>query len=283
MTDTEYFAHPAISREDLLLLADSPELFHAAQSGGVDADELQKVRDELDPPSRKLDLFGIGEATHRLIFEPDTVAARFCPIPANVLAVNGARSGNAWKAFKAQCDQTGTLPLKDGQLALASMVSSSAKRTLGPLLVSDAVREKPIFWKEYVEVEAAMYEVECRCKPDYLFVRPEQQLGIIIDLKTCADVADFRFNIGRFRYWMQCAHYRAAFKATYGFLPRFYFAAVQKKPPFRCRLVQLDDETEHNADVRRQELLQEYVRRRETNDWTDPEQTGIETVAVQIT
>lgn len=282
MTDTEYFAHPAISREDLLLLADSPELFHTLKSGGIDAEEARKVMDELDPPSKKLDNFGLGDATHRLIFQPETVEERFVVAPASVLAKNGARTGTAWKRYKAECDAEGRIPIKEGQLALARMVAAAAKKTLGPLLVPTAIHERPIFWKETVIVDGVAYEVEFRGKPDYLLVDEAKKIGVIIDLKTCPTVSEFVHNLRRFRYWMQFAHYRAGFKAIYGFYPRCYFAAAGKKLPFRCRLFQLDDDTEQKADLRRTELIEEYVRRRETNDWSDPDQSGIETVNVQV-
>lgn len=282
MTDAEYHSHPAISREHLLLLADSPEWFHAVRSGGMDADEVAKVMNEIDPESKKQDAFGVGDATHRLIFEPHTVEDRFIVPPSQVLAKNGAWNGNAFKHWREWAEAAGKVPVKEGKLALARMVAKSAHRTLSPLLVQTAIHERPLFWTETVVLDDAPYPVACRGKPDYLVVDESRQMGVIIDLKTCAGVTEFRYSIAKYRYWMQAAHYRAGFQATYGFWPRFYFAAVEKKPPFRCRLVQLDDKSEDEAHRRREELLQDLVRRTRDDDWTDPVTTDIETVSISI-
>lgn len=282
MTDTDYRSHAALGREDLLLLGQSAELFHAVRSGGMEAAQVQAVFDELDPPKRKKLAFDFGEAVHGLVFEPDKIEARFRIIPDSVLASNGARTGKSWTIFEEHCRAHNQIPVKPGQMAVMRMVANSAKRTLAKLLVPDAIHETPIFWTERVVVDECVYEVENKGKPDYRVVRPEKKAGVIIDLKTCADLGDFRWSIQEYAYWMQAVHYMAAFEAVHGFRPLFYFAAVCKAPPFRCRLVQLDDKTEADARARRNELLQEFVRRRRDNDWTDPEQTGIETVAVQV-
>jgi hypothetical protein len=217
------------------------------------------------------------------VFEPETVEERLVITPPDVLTSNGHRRGKAWEAFEAACRDAGKIPVTEGKLAVARMIARSAKRTLSGLLVPDAIHEQPLLWTERVVWQETVHEVECKGKPDYMVCLPERRIGVMIDLKTCGgNVSDFRFSIQKYRYWMQAAHYRAGFKAVYGFLPRFYFAAVSKRAPFHCRLIQLDDESERKADEWRAERLTEFVRRTVEADWSDPIHEAIETVSVNV-
>ena len=283
MTDAEYHSHPAIGREQLLLLGDSPSLFHDLRTGGIVGEEAHRILDALDPPGKKQDAFNVGEGVHRLVFEPDTVEDRFQVIDPRVLTSNGHRRGKSWENYRDHWEELGKVLVTATQMALIRAVSNAVKASMGKLLHPTAVLEEPLFWKEHVsDGEGGHHAIECRGKPDYLLARPEREFGIIIDLKTCENPADFHHHVKKWRLWMQAVHYRAGFKAKHGFYPLWYWVAVGKKPPFPVRVFQMDDQTLDAGVGRREELLEELAHRELSGDWSDPVNTTIETLRVQV-
>lgn len=279
MTNEEYFARPEISREDLLLFRHSPNLFHTAKTGGIAAEELKQVMELLDPASAKVDAFAVGEAVHRLVLEPHTVEDRFVVIDPAYLTTNGQRRGNKWDEYKAKHDAQGKLLVTQAQMSLIHMVARSARKVLGPMLVDSAIYEQPLIWTE--ETDDGL-TVDCKGKPDFMLCVKEKSFGLILDLKTCRFLNSFRYSVKDYAYWMQAVHYQAGFETMFGFVPDFYFVAVEKTPPFRCELKELSPSTLDRASVLRKELLANIARRRETGNWEDPEPTEIEQIHVDI-
>ena len=280
MTDLEYHAHPAMGREQLLLLADSPELFHAVESGAVSRAEARQLLDSTSPPRSKSDVFAIGEGVHRMVFEPDTVEWRFQVIDPRVLTANGQRRGKSWERYEAHWRERGKVLVTATQLALIKAVSKAVKPIIEQLTADDAILEQPLFWDEVVTVDGEPFTIPCRGKPDYLLVRPG--LGLCMDLKTCNDPRKFQYDAERWRLWMQAVHYMAGVKAKYGIVPRWYWIAVSKTFPFRVRVKEMDEKSHADAWDRRQQLLEEYVERTRSGDWSDPVDADIETLHVQV-
>lgn len=303
MTDHEYHAHPAIGREQLLLLADSPELFHAVESGAVSKSEARQLLESTGPTRSKTDAFAIGEGVHRMIFEPGTVADRFQVIDPAALTSNGQRRGKKWEAYEAQWTDQGKVLVTATQMQLMSAVAKALDRTIGGLLAPDAILEDPLFWDEIVPASDLLIEladgsiegqllqtvdpqsisdvtVGCRGKPDYLLVRPN--LAICLDLKTCRDPREFHHDVKQWRLWMQAAHYMAGVKAKYGLVPQWYWVAVSKSYPYRVRVTAMDEETTAAAVERRHRLLIEYAARTISGDWDDPIDATIDCLHVQV-
>ena len=76
------------------------------------------------------------------------------------------------------------------------------------------------------------------------------ELNVLVDLKTCADLDRFRFDIRDFGYVHQMAFYHNALKLaghdTEGM--RHYLIAVEKKEPFRVGVVEILPGTIYDAN-----------------------------------
>ncbi len=125
-----------------------------------------------------------------------------------------------------------------------------------------------------------------RCMMD----APRPGIGVIADIKTVTGpptTLNFARNAARWRHWIQAPWYLDAAADLYG--PgeyRFLFICVNKLPPYQVAIHELDDAETAGGDVpdlvwaenRTEELVTELIRRRETGDWTDSWQRGINKV-----
>ena len=76
--------------------------------------------------------------------------------------------------------------------------------------------------------------------------------NVLVDLKTCADVDRFGYDIRDFGYVFQLAFYAGCIEKAGGKVPSCYLVAVEKKEPYRVAVVQvsqltLEDAMHHHA------------------------------------
>jgi hypothetical protein len=85
--------------------------------------------------------------------------------------------------------------------------------------------------------------LSCKCRLDRLLLFNER--AIIVDLKSTESVAPAAFMktiFGELNYLFQAAWYSEAVEAVYGVETDFVFAAVERKPPYNCRVFELSAE-----------------------------------------
>ena len=162
-----------------------------------------------------------GSAAHALILEGEKVyAARYAVMPGvDRRTKDGKAEIAAWLLDNS--NKTGITEAVDKQVrAMGAAVRSN---TDARRLLRNGKAEQGIFWTDRTT------HVACKAKLDY--VTPE---GVVVDLKTCGDATEDGFSraVANFRYHVQAAFYRRAYREFFGGdLPAFRFIAVEKTAP----------------------------------------------------
>lgn len=129
-------------------------------------------------------------------------------------------------------------------------------------LEADGSVERSCFWT------CPKTEVPCKFRPDKIVPNS----GIILDIKTMRQCTERQFNYDcrDYRYGLQAAHYLAGASEVYGEQEWvFIFAAVETSPPFRSRAFVLSQDVLDIERRKREDLLDCYQARVESNDWSD--------------
>ena len=174
--------------------------------------------------------FQMGRAVHVLTLERDHFEKEYIVADGPTNPKTGNPYGRETKAFKEWADAQ-TLP-----------VIGTEEHAL-MLKLADAVHAHPlaadILSAGFAEATVrAVWEGEpVQARLDWI----DPQRGIIADLKTCADVDRFPFDIRDFGYVTQLAFYkRVLMLAGYaGPDIRAYLIAVEKREPFRVAVVEI--------------------------------------------
>lgn len=203
LPESDYHAHPAISKSGLDRIAISPAHFKAWK----------------DRPDDPTDAMIFGSLCHRQILEPESFESTVVCAPD---VDRRTKEGKAtWEDF--QASNAGKTVLKRDQYDLISGMAASWRSHPLYNKVHDLSRfEASAFWTDA--------GVHCKARPD--IIHPN---GMILDLKTTDSAlpADFQRTISKFRYHVQAAWYLdGVSKATGQTFDQFCFIAIEKKPPF---------------------------------------------------
>ncbi|MFJ9740876.1 PD-(D/E)XK nuclease-like domain-containing protein [Streptomyces sp. NPDC101166] len=140
----------------------------------------------------------------------------------------------------------------------------------GPLLAPGmGIAERSIYWTDPAT------GVRCRCRPDWLMIRPE--VTAVVDLKTTTDANPDACSkaIESYSYHQAGALYIDGVQAA-GFAPegaRFFYIFQSKKPPYLVTVRELKDQDQDIGRARNERALRIYadcVARNEWPDWTGP-------------
>jgi len=211
--------------------------------------------------------FQMGRAVHTLTLEgPDVFDAQYIVADGPENPKTGKPYGRETKAYK-----------EWAELQTKPVIGSDDHALM--LKLSDAVHAHPVaedILKEGI-AEATVRGIwdnePVQARLDW--IDPER--GIIADLKTCADVDRFPFDIRDFGYVTQLAFYkRVLMLAGYdGPSLRAYLIAVEKREPFRVAVVEicgftLDDGNTAEASkygVGNNLMISELLTCRAKNEW----------------
>lgn len=97
-------------------------------------------------------------------------------------------------------------------------------------LLAEGVSEQTVIWKDEET------GILCKCRPDRT---PDGNKGILVDLKTTRDAAEYAFgkSVLNYGYARQAAFYTEGIsKATGQKFDAFCFIAVESQPPYRCEV-----------------------------------------------
>jgi len=237
----------AISQSMLKDLQTSPRLFEAKH--------ILKTLQSESTRSQEL-----GTVIHSAILEPKKLDKVCTTAPRSVLASNGHRRGKAYEDWRDQ--QVGKIILTDEEFNMALRVAHAAARhpVVATLIDKATHIENPIQWVDPIA------DVDCKGIPDLVTERE-----YIVDVKTCQSVSEIDTAVAKYSYHLQAAFYLTGCSIHYGQrFSNFVIVAVETNPPYRIHTRLLDDAAIIIGHQKIDELLAEYKRRRDENDWSEP-------------
>ena len=247
----QYHARREWSHSQIEDLYTSPPLFHGRHISG------QYAR-------KSSPMFDAGTVAHLLLTSPAEQVDMVAIIPDDVLAKNGARSGTAWKEWKAS--QDGKICLKKAEFApIKEMVWNVHKHPVAAELLATAQHYE--FSVAWIDDDTGLH---LRARPD--MICGQNGLAVEVDFKTTKAVTQREFvaDAAKYGYHRQAAWYWDG-AAEFGMdVSRFVFIAVDKSPAHQCRVYEF---SEADIELGREEnrcLLNELAKRLEEDDWSDP-------------
>ena len=174
--------------------------------------------------------FQMGRAVHVLTLEPDNFDKEYLVADGPINPKTGNPYGRETKAFKEWADVQ-TLPVigTEEHALMKKLADAVHAHEIAADILKAGIAEATV---------RAVWDGEpVQARLDW--IDPER--GIIADLKTCADVDRFPFDIRDFGYVTQLAFYkRVLMLAGYaGPDIRAYLIAVEKREPFRVAVVEI--------------------------------------------
>ena len=238
MSMAEYHAHQAIGASTAKLALKSLQLFDDARKG---------ICVQEDKPH-----FQIGTLAHMMVLEPKKFARLVtCDGPinprTNKMYARGTDKFDEWLAAR-----PGVTVVEPWLYTMLARMPSEVKE-----LLRGTVREQSFF--------TTMAGLPVKCRPDALAP------GLIIDLKTCLDVDRIERDIVKNSYWFTAAWYRAVMQAATGKRHAHKFIFVEKSPPYRWRIVDLDAGYNMHGDSVVSGVLSRIYDANISGNWADSE------------
>lgn len=246
----------------------SLEEYHSDAPGSVSHSELDTFIDSpnryyrryvtREYPGKPTNAMEIGQVFHDLMLN-DRMTNGYMVIPKDVLASNGAKSGNKWKDFAEENSDKILLKAEEEKFLLSMGDAVFQHPAAATLFGGEGRDEYSIRWTD----EAT--GIVCRCRPD----RWHLGKNVLIDLKSCADVSAEGFAKAclRFGYHRQVAWYQDGIKALTGDLLPFVFVAVEKEPPYDCEVFELDQTFVDLGRIENRDALKRYAACSDSGVW----------------
>jgi len=173
----------------------------------------------------------LGRAAHVLILEGRERFDAEYTVGGPINARTGKPYGTNTQAWSDWAAAQGKPVITDEQSALVVNLTTGVRsHVIAAELLSDGVPEG-VVRTEYCGRP-------CQARLD--FFNPERG---VIDLKTCDDLTWFEADARRFGYAHQFAFYHALVMRTTGEDAPIHVVAVEKKPPYRCGVWQMSEQT----------------------------------------
>ena len=221
MNNTEYNAHPAISKSHLDQVAKSPLHYWARYL------DPNRVVPEPTPA------MAIGSAVHTHVLELDQWDARYVSAPDGI--DRRTKAGKAeWEAFTTAATGRTVLPKADADLVMRMAHSVFSHPAAAMLLALPGKAETTHMWTD------AATGLQCKCRPDWL----TDDGRLLVDLKTTEDASrGFAKSIAQWRYHVQASWYLDGIEQATGTRPeQFLFLCVEKKAPYAVAVYAADAE-----------------------------------------
>lgn len=241
MTEKEYRNHPAISRSELLKIAESPEKF---------------IYYKQHPEEPTLALL-FGQLFHAMALQPENFWDQF------IVAPNVDRRTKSGKETFAefQVNAENKTVVTSDMVEQASAMCESLKKNEFVKKLLKGEKEKVFFWKDDLTGE------HCKCRIDCLTEFKENL--IIVELKSTenAETEAFISSAIKYRYDFQSAMYIDGVKANTGIKPLFVYIVIEKKPPYSINIMQTDELMIKRGYNIFREYIGIYHDCKETNNW----------------
>ena len=219
-------------------------------------------------PRKETTAMALGTAIHAAVLEPEEFERNYVVTPPEA----SDRRTKAHKEWRASIEGD------------PRVLSQGKYDTIREAM--EAVRSHPIV-RRLLESQDRRIEqsiifddltgVPCRIRPD-MVVPP-----FIVDIKTTQDAMPGAFakQAANLHYDLQAAHYTEGMHHVDDSVNwQFLFVAVETSPPFRCRVIDLEENDRMAAVEHRQHLLREYSLRRQSNDWADEGEQHVCTISM---
>jgi hypothetical protein len=209
---------------------------------------MAHLRWAMDHPSEPSPQMDTGSAFHCLTTEPDSFAERF------IVAQPCDRRTKAGKEHWEYLQQSGKTILTAEQHSNAVGMASAIRSVplVADLLAGGGDIEVVIQWTDPAT------GVPCKCRLDYLLVRPT--IIVALDLKSTSDASPrgFSGSVNKFGYGIQCAMYSEAVEIAFGMRPRFIFACAESSEPYLPAVYELTEQYQYWAWTKYKWLLARY-------------------------
>lgn len=215
------------------------------------------------------DALRLGRAIHTAVFQPELFNAEFIALPEGI-----DRRTSKGKADYAQfvADNGHKSILKPDDFNRALEVATEVRCNPHALrLISDSHVELSLDWED------SATGVKCKGRIDCY----NEELGIVIDLKTTQDASRFGFpkKLYGYGYHRQAAWYLEGLRA-HGEHPRhFVFIAVETAPPYSLGLYRLTDDVLSLSKAENEALIRKYAECVRTDSWPGYTE-GIEDISI---
>lgn len=234
----DYHCNAAIGSGDLRDFLRSPRLFADRQQG----------LDRKDTPAL---LF--GQASHMALLEPIRFArdCAFKPEGMNFATIDG----KAWK--------------KEHEAAGKLIVTFDQAEALQRMHDRMPLEVREIFGRCHAEVtvRTEIDGIPVQCRPDVL----ERDWSLFYDVKTCERIEDIERSTYKFGYHVQARFYGRVIAAERGAttMPDCRLIFVEKAPPYRWRIAQMDADFALIGDRAVTDALAGIAARRKSGCWDD--------------
>lgn len=231
ISDKEYFKSVGLNASALKEFAKSPAHY--------DAYVNRTIR-------KASDTFRIGSQAHKCILE-DCLTLNIMPE-----CDRRTKAGKAtFKEFQESLQSSDDYVTKAEFDNILKMRENVLAHPYGKDIVNKDTAEKAAF------VTCPTTGLELKCKYDCL----PNKGNMIYDLKTCQDASpdSFKWDIKKFKYDIQDAHYSYIAELLGLDMPHFVFICVEKSEPFGVSAIALDPDTRHKAKQRYFGLLQKFA------------------------
>lgn len=184
--------------------------------------------------------FQMGRAVHVLTLEPDNFDKEYLVADGPINPKTGNPYGRETKAFKEWADVQ-TLPVigTEEHALMKKLADAVHAHEIAAEILKAGIAEATV---------RAVWDGEpVQARLDWF----DPERGIIADLKTCADVDRFPFDVRDFGYVTQLAFYKRVLElAGYaGPSLRAYLIAVEKREPFRVAVVEIYPMTLEDGNI----------------------------------
>ena len=247
------FSH--VSASMLKLLRKSPRLLHGRMTG--DFRQERKAH------------FDLGTAVHSMALEPE--------LGGIVRVPDGMRRDTRTKAYSEFAAE------HEGRLILTGAIYDTARRCVdsmqGNKLIRDCLEADGEIEQSYRWHDAEL-DIACKIRPDKVIPSG----GVVLDFKTVRegklDTRSFYYESLKLGYHIQQAHYLAGAAHKHDFRGDwlFVFAVVETVEPYRCRTYQLDYPESQLGIQERWELITDYKRRVDEDDWAEENENELITL-----
>lgn len=170
------------------------------------------------------------------------------------------RNSKEYKAF-VEANQGKEILTPDEDCMITEMMSSVLEATLFDMPLQEVIRQSriqtPVFW----EMGKIMGEpVKKKALIDFHFKYGDSLF--LFDIKTThAAIEDFKWEIKKFKYWIQAIHYREALAALdpNHSISEMHFLAISKKPPYFSAIAKIGGQTIEFAEQAYARMVEDYV------------------------
>jgi exodeoxyribonuclease VIII len=265
----DYYKINALSNSSLSVLKKSPQEFYQRFVTGEDKSE-------------ETDAMRLGSAVHMLALEPERFDAEYVVLDGPINPRTQEPFGRETKAFdtwrkEAEANETRKIIIRDDFAnAIAIAQSFHSHEIIQGLMSVDGKEFEKSLLLTYQFSDGTSEQV--KCKPDCII--PAE--SIIVDLKTSSDPRpeEFQWSALRYGYYRQAAIYLDACEVFWGREFRFLFGVVNSKKPHECGVFELTPGDIQRGRDEYHELIEEYSRRKISNNWRSDWQIGIHSLSL---